>query len=112
MATPIVPQFQNTQSGKNLTGFTIPQSINENLLSFIQDECLAAVETSPEGQELQALRAALTKDVYAVMGRERGNELEELLARVIILYGERMLGYGLEIGLHPAALFDLPNSPY
>ena len=101
----IVPQ---TTISKN----DILASLNENIFRAIIRECLDAIEESPEGQELSAIRVELTDPIYKHLGPENGSAFENLSADIIRLYGEAMFRYGFEIGRNPNSMFDVPTSPY
>ena len=87
-------------------------SYNANVIAVILQECLAALEESPQGQELSAVRVALTEPIYKLLGQERGGDFENLIAQSITFYGEQMFEYGLQIGRNSSIALTLPDSGY
>jgi hypothetical protein len=86
--------------------------LNTKVYEAIEQECMGLVEGSDEGKRLFELRSTLTDAVKEKMGFDSTRELDDLVGGLIVLYGEEMFKYGLEIGRNPMAALTLPDSGF
>lgn len=86
--------------------------LNTKIYEAIEQECMGLVERSEEGERLFELRRTLGEAIREKIGFDSVRELDDLTGGLIVLYGEEMFKYGLEIGRNPMTALTLPDSGF
>ena len=87
-------------------------TMNKKVYEAVESECMGNIEAGEEAQRLFALRETLDKAIREKIGFSSVQLLDDLVGGLIVLYGEQMFKYGLEIGSNPMAALTLPDSGF